>query len=112
MSSKATKNQAKDASASALSAANSAQGSDKPLKRFRIRVNDLMTAGGIAHEHARILKMLLRGLIDPTLASRLSGMFVNQRVLLEYENAERRIEQLEQQLELVSQGKLLTLKTS
>ena len=33
----------------------------------------------------------MREMIDPQLATRLSGMFVNQRTLIEHENAEKRI---------------------
>ena len=54
----------------------------------RIRIGRLDTAGGIAYEHGKILKKLMREMIDPQLATRLSGMFVNQRTLIEYENAE------------------------
>ena len=64
-----------------------------------------MSAGGIAHEHGRILKMAMRKMIDPALASRLSGMFVNQRVLIEYVDAEKRIAELESALEAALQGK-------
>jgi hypothetical protein len=66
----------------------------------RIRIGRLDTAGGIAYEHAKILKMLRRGLIEPSLASRLSQMFVNQRVLLEAADAEKRIAELEALLEV------------
>jgi hypothetical protein len=44
--------------------------------------------------------MLRRGLIEPSLASRLSQMFVNQRVLLEAADAEKRIAELEALLEV------------
>ena len=37
-------------------------------------------------------------------------MFVNQRTLIEYENAERRIEDLEALVEKLSQGRVTTLK--
>ena len=50
-------------------------------------------------------------MIDPQLATRLSGMFVNQRTLIEYENAEKRIAELEALLEKLGQGKLVQLKT-
>ena len=70
----------------------------------------LDTAGGIAHKHAKILKKLMREMIDPQLATRLSGMFVNQRTLIEYENAEKRIAELEALIEKLSQGKVTTLK--
>ena len=65
------------------------------MKQKRIRIGRLDTAGGIAYEHGKILKKLMRELIDPQLATRLSGMFVNQRTLIEYENAEKRIAELE-----------------
>ena len=61
------------------------------MKQKRIRIGSLYTAGGIAHEHGKILKKLMREMSDPPLAPRLSGMFVNQRTLIEYENAEKRI---------------------
>ncbi len=80
------------------------------MKQKRIRIGRLDTAGGIAYEHGKILKKLMRELIDPQLATRLSGMFVNQRTLIEYENAERRIEELEALVEKLSQGRVATLK--
>ncbi len=49
------------------------------MKQKRIRIGRLDTAGGIAYEHGKILKKLMRELIDPQLETRLSGMFVNQR---------------------------------
>ena len=80
------------------------------MKQKRIRIGRLDTAGGIAYEHGKILKKLMRELIDPQLATRLSGMFVNQRTLIEYENAEKRIAELEALIEKLSQGKVTTLK--
>ena len=71
----------------------------------RIRIGRLDTAGGIAYEHGKILKKLMRQMIDPALASRLSGMFVNQRVLIEYVEAEKRIAELEAALEAALPGK-------
>jgi len=71
----------------------------------RIRIGRLDTAGGIAYEHGKVLKKLMRGMIEPALASRLSSMFVNQRVLIEYVEAEKRIAELEAALEQVLQGK-------
>ena len=79
------------------------------MKQKRIRIGRLDTAGGIAYEHGKILKKLMRELIDPQLATRLSGMFVNQRTLIEYENAEKRIAELEALIEKLSQGKVTTL---
>jgi hypothetical protein len=81
------------------------------MKQKRIRIGRLDTAGGIAYEHGKILKKLMREMIDPQLATRLSGMFVNQRTLIEYENAEKRIAELEALLEKLGQGKLIQLKT-
>ena len=43
------------------------------MKQKRIRIGRLDTAGGIAHEHGRILKKLMREMIDPQLATRLSA---------------------------------------
>jgi hypothetical protein len=54
----------------------------------------------------------MRQMIDPALASRLSGMFVNQRVLIEYVEAEKRIAELEAALEAALQGKLHVLKSA
>ena len=68
-------------------------------KQKRIRIGRLDTAGGIAYEHAKILKMLRRGLNDAALASRLSQMFVNQRTLMEFADSEKRIAELEALLE-------------
>ncbi|MGI8853700.1 MAG: hypothetical protein ACR2GC_10535 [Methyloceanibacter sp.] len=65
------------------------------MKNKRIRIGRLDTAGGIAYEHGKILKQLMRGLIEPALASRLSQMFVNQRLLVEASDAEARIAELE-----------------
>ena len=62
------------------------------------------------YEHGKILKKLMRELIDPRLATRLSGMFVNQRTLIEYENAEKRIAELEALLEKLGDGKVVPLK--
>ena len=78
----------------------------------RIRIGRLDTAGGIAYEHGKNLKKLMRGMIEPQLATRLSGMFVNQRTLIEYENAERRIAELEAALEAYQQGKVVPLKVA
>ena len=80
------------------------------MKQKRIRIGRLDTAGGIAHEHGKILKKLMREMIDPQLATRLSGMFVNQRTLIEYENAEKSIAELEALLEKLGHGKVVPLK--
>ena len=80
------------------------------MKQKRIRIGRLNTAGGIAYEHGKILKKLMRNEIEPQLASRLSGMFVNQRTLIEYENAEKKIAELEALLEKLTQGRVVQLK--
>jgi hypothetical protein len=59
---------------------------------------------------ASINKELRRGRIEPSLASRLSQILINQRVILESFDAEKRIEQLEALLEKAGQGKILQLK--
>ena len=41
------------------------------MKQKRIRIGRLDTAGGIAYEHGKILKKLMREMIDPQLATRL-----------------------------------------
>jgi hypothetical protein len=50
--------------------------------------------------------------IEPSLASRLSQILINQRVILESFDAEKRIQQLEALLEQAGQGRLLTLKAN
>jgi hypothetical protein len=80
------------------------------MKQKRIRIGRLDTTGGIAYEHGKILKKLMREMIGPQLSTRLSGMFVNQRKLIEYENAEKRIAELEALLEKLGHGKVVPLK--
>jgi hypothetical protein len=53
-------------------------------------------------ENAKVYKELRRGRIDPSLASRLSQIPINQRVILESFDAEKRIAQLEALLEQAS----------
>jgi predicted ArsR family transcriptional regulator len=48
--------------------------------------------------------------LSRSLASRLSQILINQRVILESFDAEKRIEQLEALLEKAGQGKILQLK--
>ena len=55
--------------------------------------------GGVAHEHGKLIKKLMRELIEPALASRLSAMLVNHRVILETLNAEKLIADLTEQVE-------------
>jgi hypothetical protein len=64
----------------------------------RIRVDRLENAGQIAHENAKVYKMLRRGQITATLARTLSQILLNQRVIIESFEAQKRIEQLEELL--------------
>jgi len=61
-------------------------------------------------ENAKVYKELRRGRIDPSLASRLSQILINQRVILESFENEKRIAQLEAMLEASGNGKLIQLK--
>jgi hypothetical protein len=73
-------------------------------------IGPLDTAGSVAVENARVYKELRRGRIEPSLASRLSQILINQRVILESFDAEKRIAQLEALLEKAGQGKLFPMK--
>jgi hypothetical protein len=53
---------------------------------------------------------LRRGRIEPALASRLSQILINQRVILESFDAEKRIQQLEALLDATGNGKVIQLK--
>ena len=64
----------------------------------------------VAVENAKVYKELRRGRIEPSLASRLSQILINQRVILESWDAQKRIEQLEALLEAAGRGKLIALK--
>jgi len=57
----------------------------------RKRIGPLDTAGSVAVENAKVYKELRRGRIEPALASRLSQILINQRVILETVDAEKRI---------------------
>ena len=50
---------------------------------LRKRIGPLDTAGSVAVENAKVYKELRRGRIEPSLASRLSQILINQRVILE-----------------------------
>ena len=76
----------------------------------RKRIGPLDTAGSVAVENAKVYKELRRGRIDPSLASRLSQILINQRVILESFENEKRIAQLEAMLEASGNGKLIQLK--
>jgi hypothetical protein len=52
-------------------------------------------------------KELRRGRIEPTLATRLSQILINQRVILESWDAQKRIEQLKALLEKAGRGRLI-----
>jgi hypothetical protein len=83
----------------------------KPMANQRKRIGPLNTAGSVAIENARVYKELRRGRIEP-LASRLSQILLNQRVIQESFDAEKRIEQLEALLEKAGHGKLLPMKAA
>jgi hypothetical protein len=78
----------------------------------RKRIGPLDTAGSVAVENAKVYKELRRGRIEPSLASRLSQILINQRVILESCDAQKRIEQLEAMLEAAGRGKLITMKAN
>jgi hypothetical protein len=76
----------------------------------RKRIGPLDTAGSVAIENAKVYKELRRGRIEPALASRLSQILINQRVILESWDATKRIEQLESLLEKAASGKIVPFK--
>jgi hypothetical protein len=82
----------------------------KPMTEQRKRIGPLDTAGSVAIENAKVYKELRRGRIEPSLASRLSQILINQRVILESWDATKRIEQLESLLEKAASGKIVPFK--
>jgi hypothetical protein len=76
----------------------------------RKRVGPLDTAGSVACENAKVYKELRRGRIEPSLASRLSQILINQRVILESWDATKRIEQLEALLMKAGGGKVIPMR--
>jgi hypothetical protein len=76
----------------------------------RKRIGPLDTAGSVAIENAKVYKELRRGRIEASLASRLSQILINQRVILESWDATKRIEQLESLLEKAAGGKIVPFK--
>jgi len=80
------------------------------MPQQRKRIGPLDTAGSVAVENAKVYKELGRGRIEPSLASRLSQILINQRVILESFEAEKRIAQLEALLEASGNGKVIPLK--
>ena len=79
------------------------------MPQQRKRIGPLDTAGSVAVENAKVYKELRRGRIEPSLASRLSQILINQRVIESFE-AEKRIAQLEALLEASGNGKDIPLK--
>jgi hypothetical protein len=82
----------------------------KPMTQQRKRIGPLDTAGSVATENAKVYKELRRVRIEPSLASRLSQILINQRVILESWDAQKRIEQLEELLTKVGHGRVIPLK--
>jgi hypothetical protein len=78
----------------------------------RKRIGPLDTAGSVAVENAKVYKELRRGRIEPSLASRLSQILINQRVIWDSWDAQKRIEQLEALLEAAGRGKLIPMKAN
>jgi hypothetical protein len=68
-------------------------------QRKRWRIGRLDTVGSVMTENGKVYKELRRGRIDPALASRLSQILINQRVIIETAEAEKRIAELESALE-------------
>ena len=84
----------------------------KSVAEQRKRIGPLDTAGSVAVENARVYKELRRGRIEPSLASRLSQILINQRVILESWNAQKRIEQLETLLMVAGGKKIIPMKAN
>ena len=80
------------------------------MAQQRKRIGPLNSAGSVATENAKVYKELRRGRIDPSLASRLSQILINQRVILESWDATKRIEQLESLLERAAGGKIVPFR--
>jgi hypothetical protein len=53
----------------------------------------------VASEHAEVWRKLKRGKLDPALASRMSAILVNHRVIIETVKSEERIKELEEMVE-------------
>jgi hypothetical protein len=81
----------------------------------RIHTSRLTNVGMVASEHAQVYRKLKAGKLNPSLASRMSAILVNHRVILETKDAETRIQQLEAALEAAISGKpnnVIPLKAS
>jgi hypothetical protein len=76
-------------------------------QRKRWRIGRLDTVGSVMTENGKVYKELRRGRIEPSLASRLSQILINQRVIIETAEAEKRIAELEPALETALQGRPL-----
>lgn len=68
----------------------------------RKRIGRLETIGAVMVENAKVYRELRRGKLEPSIASRLSTILLNQRQLIETEMLEAQIEQMRQQLLLAS----------
>ena len=82
------------------------------MSQQRKCIGPLDTAGSVAVENAKVYKELRRGRIEPSLASRLSQILINQRVIIETWEAEKRIAQLEALLESSGNGKVIPFKAN
>jgi hypothetical protein len=81
------------------------------MTQQRKRIGPLDTAGSVAIENAKVYKELRRGRIDH--ASRLSQILINQHVIIETWDAEKRIAQLEAALEAAgNNSKVVSIKAN
>ena len=74
----------------------------------RKRIGRLDSVGSILHENGKVYKEMRRGLIDPTLAAKLSTVLMNQRQILETGTMETKLLELEAQLLHAAAPRLLT----
>jgi hypothetical protein len=61
----------------------------------RKRIGPLNTAMSVAVENAKVYKELRRGRLEPSLASRLSQILMNQRTIIEVGTIETKLAELE-----------------
>ena len=64
----------------------------------RKRIGKLDTIGSVLREHSLVYKELRRGRIEPALATRLSGVLVNHRSMLEVAILEAQVDEMRQLL--------------
>ena len=64
----------------------------------RKRIGNLDTIGSVLREHSLVYKELRRGRIEPALATRLSGVLVNHRSMLEVAILEAQVDEMRQLL--------------